>query len=118
MKGGRPGFSLVEVIVALLMLSVGILALMGIGTVTARQYRAARADLGLWAALQTVGDSLQQRGHGGVRDSTRTIGDYSFSWSVDSAVVNLHRVTLSGGSPLGGGVADTIVIFLARPYAP
>jgi hypothetical protein len=32
--------------------------------------------------------------------------------------VNLHRVTLSGGSALGGGVADTIVIFLARPDAP
>jgi prepilin-type N-terminal cleavage/methylation domain-containing protein len=118
MKGSRSGFSLVEVIVALVVLSVGIIGVMGLGAVTTRQYRAARADLGLWATLQTVGDSLQQRGHGAVTGSSRTIGEYSFSWSVDSAVANLHRVTLAGwSSASAGGVADTVIIFLAKPDA-
>jgi prepilin-type N-terminal cleavage/methylation domain-containing protein len=115
---GRPGFSIVEVIVALVVLSAGIIGAMAVNSTTSRQYRAARGDLGLWAALQTVGDSLQQRGFGGVTGSTRSVGDYAFSWSVDSSVTDLHRVTLAGWSTGPSAVADTVVIFLPRPSAP
>jgi prepilin-type N-terminal cleavage/methylation domain-containing protein len=114
----RRGFSLVEVLVALVVLSIGMIGVATMGSITTRQYSRARDDLGLWAALQTVGDSLQQQGFGAVTGGDRNSGIYSFGWSVDSSTTNLHKVTLAGWSTAPRGVADTVVIFLARPDAP
>jgi prepilin-type N-terminal cleavage/methylation domain-containing protein len=114
----RPGFSLVEVLVALVVLSIGMIGLASMSSITTRQYSRARDDLGLWAALQTVGDSLQQQGFGTVSGNTLAVGSYSFSWSVDTSAANLHKITLAGWSSARRGVADTVVLFLARPDAP
>jgi prepilin-type N-terminal cleavage/methylation domain-containing protein len=117
-RRARSGFSLVEVLVALVVLSIGMIGVATMGSITTRQYSRARDDLGLWAAMQTVGDSLQQQGFGAVSGNTVAVNTYNFSWSVDTSTTNLHKVTLAGWSTAPRGVADTVVIFLARPYAP
>jgi len=115
----RNGFSLVEVLVSIVLLGVGILGVSSAGTAVNRQLGAARGDLHLWAAMQTVGDSLKQSGYGAVTAGSRSIGTYSVGWSVSKSVANLDIVTLGGKSTTGGiVVADTILIYLGNPNAP
>jgi prepilin-type N-terminal cleavage/methylation domain-containing protein len=114
----RRGLSLVEVIVAVMVLAVGIIGVVSAGNSVVRQLGSARGDLHLWAALQTVGDSLRQRGFGGVTDGSRSIGSYDFSWSVNSSTANLNIVTVAGSSTGRVVVADTVLIYLGNPNAP
>jgi hypothetical protein len=103
------------VVVSLVLLSAGMVGVTSGGTAVARQLRSARGDLGLWAAMQTVGDSLQQRGYGAVTGGTAAIGNLRLTWVVDPSTPNLHRVTVAGSSTVHVGVADTVVLFLVKP---
>ena len=115
----RGGFSLVEVLVSVVVLAAGILGLSSVGTATVRELGTARGDLHLWAAMQTVGDSLQQTDYATVSAGSRSIDGYSLSWSVDRSTANLARVTV-GGQSTGRRVvvADTAILFLVNPDAP
>jgi prepilin-type N-terminal cleavage/methylation domain-containing protein len=114
----RGGFSLTETIVALMLLSVGILGATSGGGAVVKQLGVARGDLGLWAAQQTVGDSLQERGYGGVTAASRMVGNYSFSWTLDESTPYLQKLIVAGHSTGSFAVADTMVIYLGSPGAP
>jgi hypothetical protein len=114
----RGGFSVVETIVSLVLLGVGIAGATTAGGAVSRQLGTARGDLGLWAAQQTVGDSLQERGYGGVLAGSRTIGDYVFSWTLDESTPYLQKVIIAAHSTGNFAVADTVVLYLGSPSAP
>jgi Tfp pilus assembly protein PilV len=107
----RPGISLVEVVVALMLLAGGMLAVTSAGSAVIGQLKVSRTEVQLWGALQTVGDSLQQLGYGNATSCVdpipcRVIADrYNFFWSVDTGgptgsdptlAANLNRITLVG----------------------
>jgi Tfp pilus assembly protein PilV len=114
----RGGFSLVEVLVSVVVLTFGVLGLTSVGTATVRQLGTARGDLHLWAAMQTIGDSLQQSGYSTASAGSRTMDGYSLSWTVDKSTSNLARVTLAGKLPGRVAVADTVMLFLVNASAP
>lgn len=112
---GRSGFTLVEVVVALLLLSVGVLAMGEILRLSAEE--AAEADHRerlLWWATG-VADSLATAPVGG-SGSTLLPGGAALSWAVgagggwvearlpgaDSAWVRLPVIPLGAGVPLSG----------------
>jgi Tfp pilus assembly protein PilV len=113
----RRGLSLVEVVVSVMLLAVVILGVVSAGKAVTRQLGSARGDLHLWAALQTVGDSLRQRGYGAVTDGSRSVGSYQFNWTVNTSTTNLNIVTLAGSSTGRVVVSDTVVIYLGNPNA-
>ncbi|HSJ26105.1 MAG TPA: prepilin-type N-terminal cleavage/methylation domain-containing protein [Longimicrobiales bacterium] len=105
----RPGFSLVELIVAMVLLSVTLVALAATGMVAARSFtQAATSEAAVRAAAQVI-DSLVR-----VPSPTagsRTIGHVDLMWTVagDGAVLTIdvsshHR-----------GTGDTLVFHTARP---
>lgn len=115
----RGGMGLVEVVVALLLLAGGMLAVTSTGTVVISQLKISQTELELWAALQTVGDSLQQLGHGNAAAGTRVDGGYTFTWTVDTSATdsllaaNLNRITLAGSVTEPALRSDTVLIYLA-----
>jgi type II secretory pathway pseudopilin PulG len=112
-KPARGGFSLVETIVAVLLLSFAILGVTSSGTGVLLQMGRARSDMQLWAGLQTVADSLRSLGMGGVSGGSRTIAGFSFTWTVDSTTNPYDMIMLRGNSPSGGVVVnDSMVIWL------
>src|SRR5687768_4885007 len=98
----RRGGSLVEVVVALMLLTGGMLAVTSSGTAVISQLKTSQTEMELWAALQSVGDSLQQLGHGNAASGTRVDGRHTFTWTVDDTATdsvltaNLNRITLAG----------------------
>jgi Tfp pilus assembly protein PilV len=109
----RSGISLVEVIVALVLLAAGLLAVTSAGSAVISQLKVAQSEVELWAALQSVGDSLQQLGHGNVTDGSRALDGYNFTWAVDSTLPNLDLVTIAGSVTEPVLRADTMLIYLA-----
>jgi Tfp pilus assembly protein PilV len=108
----RGGFSLVETIVAVVLLSFAILGVTGTGTAVLKQMGRARSDLQLWAGLQTVADSLRSVGIGSVGAGNRTIAGYSFTWTVDSTTNAYDMIVLRGSSSGTHAVADSMVIWI------
>jgi hypothetical protein len=116
--GLRAGFGLVEIVVALMLLSIGIIGVASTGSAVRSQMGSVRTNLQLWAGLQSVADSLQAVGFGGVAAGSRSIGAASFSWTVDASVPYLESVVVRGWSTGPFPAADTIVVFVASPNAP
>jgi Tfp pilus assembly protein PilV len=108
----RGGFSIVETIVALVLLGVGLLGVVSVGTTMTRQLGRARSDLQLWAGLQTVADSLAALSVGSATASSRSIAGYSFAWTVDTTNAGYSKVSLRGGSTGTFAVADSMIIWL------
>ena len=121
----RAGFSMVEVMVALVILSVGVLALAGttvlvVGQVTMSDMATERA-----AALQSVVERLRATPYSSLGGGSNSVGMFDVSWST-TALSNstlLEVVTVGPGLEYGSGslphlaeeVADT---FHYRIIAP
>ena len=98
----RRGFSLVEVVVAVLVLEVGILGSMGLVLAAARTLRAAEAlEVGV-AAVEGVADSLA-----GVSGpvSGRRIGQHGLTtWTVSGGTVRIRHQPVSGAPSVEAAV--------------
>jgi hypothetical protein len=109
-SGPRGGMSLVEVVVALVLLAGGMLAVTTAGSAVIGQLKASQTENELWGALQTVGDSLQQLGFGNAASCVDIDpapcrvegGRFNFIWTVEdnstdaTLAANLNRITLVG----------------------
>jgi hypothetical protein len=83
----RSGFTVIEVVVALVVLEVGLLGTMGILTEASRvSRRAATLELGI-AALEGVADSLLAVGWGGDGGLSMDEGELQWVTTPDSRVV-------------------------------
>lgn len=92
----RRGFTLVEVVVALLVLQVGLLGGLAILTMASRTLRRAVTVEVAVAALEGVADSLLSAGWTGDGRMTLDAGEISWSGAPDSAMVLAFE-------PTGGG---------------
>lgn len=123
LNGGREGFTMVEVIVAIVVLAIGLLGLAGstgylIRTVSLGDLMTERT-----VAAQSVIDRLQSLPYDSVTSGTDTVTAFTVSWNaVDDGPQSkiLTVVTLGPGIMPGAGmiqsasVADTFVFRILR----
>lgn len=120
------GFSLIELMVALVILAVGVLGLAAVTAFTVQSVTAAELDTERGQALQTVVEELRATPYDSLASGADTVGLFEVSWSVDdrvnSAVITI--VTTGPGMAPGyggampsisGAVADTFTYTVPSP---
>jgi prepilin-type N-terminal cleavage/methylation domain-containing protein len=115
----RDGFSLVEVIVSVTLLSLVLMGLSGAAALGLSQMGKARQDLQYSADVQQVTDSLIAKGYQNVADGSTTIRGRAVSWSVTTVNAKSQKLALiaqrRGLVNTSTMYADTITVYLADP---
>ena len=111
---GREGISLVEVLVALILLSVILSGLAMAGALAATDLRAGRAQLRVWAAAQEQMEQLTELGSSAVTSGSDTVQGYFMSWTVSGADPAKLALIVEWEGAFGDPTADTLVTYLAR----
>ena len=81
-RSGRAGFSLVELIVAMMVLSIGILGLAGTPAAFALQVTLGDVKTERAAAMQSVVEGIRAADYAPVGSGSETVGRYGVTWSV------------------------------------
>ena len=114
----REGFSLVEVLVAITLLSVAMMSLAGAAALGLSQLGKARQDLQYAADVQQVADSLVGKGWNNVSNGSSNVRGRAVSWTVSTLSPNSQRVnvlvTRRGQADLNLTYTDTVTIYLAK----
>lgn len=114
----REGFSLVEVLVAITLLSVAMMSLASAAALGLSQLGKARQDLQYAADVQQVTDSLVGKGWNNVSNGSATIRGRPVSWSVSTLNPNSQRVnvlvTRTGQAQVNVTYTDTVTVYLAK----
>ena len=116
----RDGFTIVELVIAVIILAVGVLGLAGTTALVVRQVTLADVNTERSAALQTVVERLRAANTTSLASTgSQTIGSYAVSWLVtDSSSMSktVRVITIGPGlskdtaavvPTLGSNVADT-----------
>jgi len=115
----RDGFSLVEVIVSVTLLSLVLLGLSASAALGLSQMGKARQDLQYSADVQQVTDSLIAKGYQSVANGSTTMRGRSVSWTVTTVNPKLQKLAViaqrRGLVNPGTMYADTITVYLADP---
>lgn len=117
-RDGRAGFSLVEVIVALVILAVGLLGLAATTGWVVRQTTLSEVTTDRGAALQSAVERIKATPFNNLADGSMTLGRFDVSWTVTATsqfVRDVEIVTEGPGLTSAGGglprlttsVADT-----------
>jgi type IV pilus assembly protein PilV len=124
-KHASSGFTLIEVMVALVILAVGVLGLAGTTALVVRQVTLADVATERAAALQTVVERLRAMDFDSVGPGADTVGVFTASWTSSdlgrSKMVSVVTVgpglqTGTGNMPyLSNSVADTFVYRVIDP---
>ena len=112
--GDESGSSLIEVLVAVILLS-GLITVVAATSVTgARALQTGGSDTDYWAALSLQAESLLHDGHDVVASGSATVGGFPMSWTVSGG--DPKTVTLIGTRRdlSFGTVQDTVLLVLAH----
>ena len=119
---GERGFSVVEAIVGIVMLSIGLVGLAKASAVGLSQVTRARQDMQYAAEVQQVMDSLRSRGYGLVASGSVAIRGRAVWWTVTSPTATSQLVTLVaqrwGYQNMTRTVQDTLLLYLANRTFP
>jgi len=117
-QGGKRGFSLVEILVAVTLLGFAMMSLAGAATLGLSQMGKARQDLHYSADVQQVADSLVSLGWNNVASGSKTIRGRAVSWTVSAANPNSQKidliVTRRGQAQTNLVYSDTVTLFVAK----
>lgn len=105
---GRAGFSLVELIVAVIILAVGVLGLAGMTALVVRQVTLADVNTERSAALQSVIERLRATNISSIGTGSAITGSYTVSWSVIDSTSLSRTVRVITTGP--GLVKDTAAV--------
>ena len=111
----ESGVSMVETIVALMILLTTVTTLVAGTGLANRSFATSRRDLQWWSALQWKADSLMGLDSTAVFDSSDVVNGYPVSWSVfPGSIPRRVEVVVGGGQSIvnGRAVADTVVVYL------
>lgn len=121
----RGGFTLVEVIIAIIILAVGLMGMAGTTALVVRQITLADVTAERSAALQTTLERLRALPFDSVRAGSDSIGIYSIRWTVTTVRnewKNVNVITLGPGMNSRNGfpmlspaVPDTFTYRIIRP---
>ena len=120
------GFTMVEVIVAVVILAFGLLGLAGTTAWVVRTSTMAEAQTERTMALQTVVERIRAQDFADVGSGSENVGNFSLAWSVTSSsaqsktveIVNVGPGMWSTGSGLpsmSNSVADTFYFEVLNP---
>jgi prepilin-type N-terminal cleavage/methylation domain-containing protein len=116
--GSRQGFTLVEVLVAMILLSVAMMSLAGAAALGLSQLGKARQDLQYAADVQQVTDSLVGAGWNNVSNGSGTVRGRPVNWNVTTLSPNSQRVDVMvfrrGQAQTTLTYTDTVTVFLAK----
>ncbi len=109
------GVSLVELLVAVMILSVALLGLAGAGGVAAQQLHIGRKDMTRWTAAQQQIEELVRTGYDSIATGSSVVQGYPMNWTVTGTnpkkvIFTLERTNLSYQT-----VKDTTVLYFADP---
>jgi len=117
--GAWGGQSLVELLVAIVVLSIGLLALAAGAGVALRDMSSSRRDFAYWGDVQQVADSLLGRGWNNVATGSTTVRGRAISWTVTTETASRQRLNISVTRSLAtsrtGTATDALVLYLAKP---
>jgi prepilin-type N-terminal cleavage/methylation domain-containing protein len=117
-KNLRRGFSLVEIIVSVTLLTVAMMSLAGAASLGLNQMGKARQDLQYSADVQQVVDSLVAKGWNNVSNGSTTIRGRAVTWTVTTMNANSQKVnvviTRRGQAQTTVLYPDTVSVFLAN----
>jgi prepilin-type N-terminal cleavage/methylation domain-containing protein len=115
----REGFSLIEVLVSVSLLSLVMMGLSGAAALGLSQMSKARQDLQYSADVQQVTDSLIAKGYQNVTTGSATIRGRSVAWTVTTVNAKSQKIALiaqrRGLANTATIYADTITLYLADP---
>jgi type IV pilus assembly protein PilV len=124
-RAAAGGFTLVEVLVALIILTVGVLGLAGTTALAVRQVTLADVTSERAAALQTVIERLRTTPYATLAAGSDSIGAFTASWTivnVSQRSTELRIITVGPGLGSGSGmpalraqVEDTFFYRIPRP---
>lgn len=108
---GRDGLTLIEVIVAMLVLTVGLLALAAGTGFAIRNVEVARVETNRAAAKQSAIESLQATPFDDVTGGSETVGAYQVSWREIGSDSNwkLMEIVVQGPGRVPGGTVQAAV---------
>ena len=116
--GSRQGFTLVEVLVAMILLSVAMMSLAGAAALGLSQLGKARQDLQYAADVQQVTDSLVGAGWNNVSNGSGTVRGRPVNWNVTTLSPNSQRVDVMvfrrGQAQTTVTYTDTVTVYLAK----
>lgn len=121
----REGLTLVEMVVAMLVVSVGLLAMAGASGLMAIQIRVADLRTERMAAIQQAVEEVRAKPFTEIeeleKDEAIKVGDFTIWWDVESVgpnLVHLHVHSSGPGFELGSGWTDsaeeTLTVSIAR----
>lgn len=107
--GRRPadGFSLVEAVIALIVLTAGVLGFAGTTALVTRQVTVSDATTQRAAALQWVVETLRATPYPDLAPGSRSLGEFRVTWSVDEeGGSKLVTLVMAGPGREAGQVSD------------
>jgi prepilin-type N-terminal cleavage/methylation domain-containing protein len=114
----RRGFSLIEVLISVMLLSLVSLGLASAATLGLSQIAKSKQDLEYSADVQQVGDSLVALGWNKVTSNSATIRGRSVSWTVSTLSPTSQQVSIivqrRGHATTSVVYPDTVVLYLAK----
>jgi prepilin-type N-terminal cleavage/methylation domain-containing protein len=113
----RPsaGFTLIEVLVAIVVLVVGALALVGSGRVASASVRRATLELRTATLIQEEVERLRTLPLAALTDGSATYPEGSTQWVVTDSVTYLRvELAVQARPEAGATVADTVFIYRPR----
>jgi prepilin-type N-terminal cleavage/methylation domain-containing protein len=114
----KEGFSLVEVMIAMVLFALGIMSLAGAATLGLSQMGGARQDLQYSADVQQIADSLVNLGFNGASTGTCTIRGRPVNWTVSSVSPRAQRIDVvverQGQANMAVIYRDTVTLFVAK----
>jgi prepilin-type N-terminal cleavage/methylation domain-containing protein len=107
-ESGRGGFSMVEVIIAIVILAVGVLGLAGTTAYIVRQVTLADLMTERSAAFQTIVDRIQSLPFDNVTTGSDSVGIFAVTWdAVLDGPQNKIVTIVTTGPGLGGTTVPT-----------
>jgi len=88
------GFTIVEVLVALLIVTVGLLGTISTFAATARSFESGHSSVAASARALEVLEAARSRGCGGSNAGSAGAGAETYVWTVAAIAPDLHRVTV------------------------
>ncbi len=109
-RRSSEGFSLVEILVAIAVLSGALLGLVAGSLQAARYLGDGKHQLETWAAMQTQMEQLTSQGYAGVTSGSATVDGQAMSWDVSGVDPKVVVLVAERRSRFGATVLDSLVM--------